>query len=135
MTNIKYPCKTLNSHKRALVSAVVGRDRHTCQMCGATEEDVCPYDGRLVSLHVTTIIALTRGGKFEAGNLRTVCSTCVGGIEAIDARLRRTGWTHGVSRPTRIRLLTQFRRATIDDQKAVLDWILRKYKLRAVADD
>ena len=37
-------------------------------------------------------------------------------------------------KPDRLQLLTQIRRATIDDQKAVLEWLHRKFKLRAVAD-
>lgn len=49
--------------------AVMQRDRFRCQICGASQEDG-------VRLHVDHIFPISKGGKTEMANLRTLCETC-----------------------------------------------------------
>ncbi len=104
---------------------VLERNGYTCQMCGAAAGDPDPFNSnRTIRLTLGHIVDKSKGGEDTPNNLRAVCSNCNEGL-ANAAPIK----------PDRLQLLAQFRRATIDDQKAVLDWILRKFKLRAVADD
>ncbi len=48
---------------------VLKRDNFCCQICGATAEDG-------VKLHVDHIIPVSKGGKTEMSNLRTLCERC-----------------------------------------------------------
>ena len=48
---------------------VLQRDGFRCQICGATQEDG-------VKLHVDHIIPVSKGGKTEMSNLRTLCDRC-----------------------------------------------------------
>jgi hypothetical protein len=99
-------------------------------MCGANESCRCPYDNKPVSLYVDLIRPMAQGAKLEADNLRTICSTCADGL--------RSAASHTICKhrlvvvtPDRLQLLAQIRRATIDDQKVVFEWLLRKFKLKA----
>lgn len=127
MTNIAIPCKSPDPNRRSVIDEVLCRDRSTCQMCGATTNDTCPYDGVRVTLCVTLDVELEDGGFFEPGNLRTTCSTCAAGLQAVKTRRFRQGLNPSVSRPNRIVLLTQLRRATRSDQKAVFKWLASKF--------
>lgn len=62
----------------------------------------------------------SKGGDDSPGNLRAVCTNCNEGLQ-----------NSGLPKPDRIHLLAQIRRATIDDQRAVLDWLLKKFSLTA----
>lgn len=48
---------------------VLKRDGFRCQICGSTQEDG-------VKLHVDHIIPVSKGGKTEMKNLRTLCDQC-----------------------------------------------------------
>ena len=48
---------------------VMQRDGFRCQLCGATAADG-------YKLHVDHIIPVSKGGKTEMGNLRTLCERC-----------------------------------------------------------
>ena len=48
---------------------VFSRDHFRCQICGASQEDG-------VTLHVDHIIPVSKGGKTEMSNLRTLCDMC-----------------------------------------------------------
>ena len=48
---------------------VLRRDGFRCQICGATQKDG-------VRLHVDHIYPVSRGGKTEMSNLRTLCERC-----------------------------------------------------------
>lgn len=48
---------------------VLQRDQFRCQICGATKEDG-------VKLHVDHIFPVSKGGKTELSNLRTLCDRC-----------------------------------------------------------
>lgn len=72
--------KTLPEHKRfiaeqrrlmsdALRYKVLNRDSFRCQICGATQADG-------IKLHVDHIFPVSKGGKTELSNLRTLCERC-----------------------------------------------------------
>lgn len=96
---------------------VLERNGYTCQMCGVAAGDKDPFrPNRTVRLTMGHIIDKSKGGKDEPGNLRAVCTNCNEGLQ-----------NAAPQKPDRIQLLSQVRRATIDDQKAVLDWLRQKF--------
>ena len=61
-------------HERSKMSAslrydILKRDNFKCQICGATQNDG-------VTLHVDHIVPVSKGGKTEWSNLRTLCERC-----------------------------------------------------------
>lgn len=48
---------------------ILTRDNYRCQICGSTAQDG-------VKLHVDHIIPVSKGGKTEPSNLRTLCDRC-----------------------------------------------------------
>jgi hypothetical protein len=99
-----------------LRAEVLDRNGFTCQMCGLTPGDIDPATGRKVRLHLGHIKDKSLGGKIELSNLRALCSTCNQGAKNV------TG-----EKPTTIWLLSQIRRAGQDEQRAVLDWLHKKF--------
>jgi hypothetical protein len=99
-----------------LRAEVLDRNGFTCQMCGLTPGDIDPATGRKVRLHLGHIKDKSLGGKIELSNLRALCSTCNQGAKNV------TG-----EKPTTIWLLSQVRRAGQDEQRAVLDWLQKKF--------
>jgi hypothetical protein len=99
-----------------LRAAVLDRNGFTCQMCGLTPGDIDPSTGRKVRLHVGHIVDRSHGGKDEMSNLRALCSTCNQGAKNIMTE-----------KPSIIWLLTQIRRAGIDEQRSVYDWLRKKF--------
>lgn len=99
-----------------LRAEVLDRNGFTCQMCGLTPGDIDPETGRKVRLHIGHIVDKSLGGRDELSNLRALCSTCNQGAKNI------TG-----EKPTGIWLLSQVRRAGQDEQKAVFEWLSRKF--------
>lgn len=99
-----------------LRAEVLDRNGFTCQMCGLTPSDIDPTTGRNVRLHIGHIKDKSLGGKDELSNLRALCSTCNQGAKNI------TG-----EKPSVIWLLSQIRRAGRDEQRAVFDWLLKKF--------
>jgi hypothetical protein len=100
--------------------AVFCRDGGTCQMCGATTDDFDPCDGTAIRLTVDFTIPPNRGGEKSVNNMRLICSCCSEGLLGI-----------ALPKPDRVHLLSQIRRATIDDQEAVLSWLLTKFGMVA----
>lgn len=100
-----------------LRAEVLDRDGSTCQMCGKTAGETDPDTGRPVRLHLGHIQDKIYGGKDELSNLRTLCSTCNQGAKNITSE-----------KPSLIWLLAQVRRAGLDDQQAVYEWLKSKYK-------
>jgi len=96
---------------------VLERNGYTCQMCGVGAGDPDPLDlsrkARLVMGHK---VDKEKGGTDEPSNLHAVCSGCNEGLQNI-----------APMRPDRVNLLSQIRRATKDDQRAVLDWLRSKF--------
>ncbi len=102
---------------------VLERNGYTCQMCGCAAGDPDPYNSnRTIRLTIGHIVDKSKGGEDIPSNLRAVCSNCNEGLQ-----------NAAPIKPDRLQLLAQIRRATIDDQKVVLDWLLRKFKLKAEA--
>lgn len=110
--NIKFS-RNISAKLRA---EVFDRNGFTCQMCGLTPGDVDPYTGRKVRLHVGHIVDKNLGGRDELSNLRTLCSTCNQGAKNITPE-----------KPTALWLLSQVRRAGIQEQEAVFEWLTKKF--------
>lgn len=108
----------ISKQTRALV---LERNGYTCQMCGVAAGDPDPLGGnRTVRLTMGHIIDKSKGGDDTPQNLRTVCTNCNEGLQ-----------NKALPKPNRIHLLGQIRKATIKDQKAVLDWLLQKFNVEA----
>jgi hypothetical protein len=105
--------RTISAKLRA---EVLDRNGFTCQMCGLTPGDVDPYTGRKVRLHIGHIVDKSLGGEDALSNLRTLCSTCNQGAKNI------TG-----EKPTGIWLLSQVRRAAQNEQRALFEWLRKKF--------
>jgi hypothetical protein len=100
---------------------VLERNGYTCQMCGVAAGDPDPLGGnRTVRLTMGHIIDKSKGGDDSPRNLRAVCTNCNEGLQ-----------NTAPPKPDRVHLLAQIRRATIDDQRVVLDWLLQKFGLAA----
>lgn len=102
----------LGERKRETLSLNVGAPKE--------QRDPDPFDGRrTVRLTMGHIIDKSKGGDDSAQNLRAVCTNCNEGLQ-----------NASLPKPDRIHLLSQIRRATLTDQKAVLDWLLQKFGLK-----
>lgn len=99
-----------------LRAEILDRNGFTCQMCGLTPGDIDPYTGRKVRLHIGHIVDKSLGGRDELSNLRTLCSTCNQGAKNVTGQ-----------KPSSIWLLSQIRRAGQDEQRAVFDWLAKKF--------
>ncbi|HAH11298.1 MAG TPA: HNH endonuclease [Alphaproteobacteria bacterium] len=107
--------RDISKETRALV---LDRNGFTCQMCGAAAGEPHPFDPtRKTRLHIGHIIDKSAGGSDDLSNLRAVCSICNEG--AANATL---------DRPSLVKLKTLVRRATNQDQQALLEWLQEKFK-------
>ena len=96
---------------------VLERNGYTCQMCGLAAGDPDPFEStRTVRLTMGHIIDKSKGGSDTSNNLRAICTNCNEGIQNISP-----------PKPDRLHLITQVRRATIDDQLYLLEWLERKF--------
>jgi 5-methylcytosine-specific restriction endonuclease McrA len=100
-----------------LRAQVLDRNGFTCQMCGLTPGEIDPETGRKVHLQVGHIKDKSLGGKDELSNLRALCSRCNEGAKNV------TG-----EKPSTIWLLSQVRRAGVDEQSAIFDWLRKKFE-------
>jgi hypothetical protein len=112
----KRAIKFARSISARLRAAVFDRNGFTCQMCGFTPGDIDPFTGRKVRLHVGHIVDKSHGGKDELSNLRSLCSTCNQGAKNITTEKPSTIW-----------LLSQIRRAALDEQRSVFEWLNKKF--------
>jgi hypothetical protein len=102
---------------------VLERNGYTCQMCGVAAGDPDPLiPHRTVRLTMGHILDKSKGGDDSPQNLRAICTNCNEGLQ-----------NTSLPKPDQIHLLAQIRRATIDDQKVVLAWLLKKFKLEVTA--
>jgi len=103
---------------------VLERNGYTCQMCGVAAGDPDPLgNSRPVRLTMGHIKDKSKGGDDSPQNLRAICTNCNEGLQ-----------NTALPRPDRIHLLAQVRRATIDDQQVLLNWLLQKFKMRAMPE-
>jgi 5-methylcytosine-specific restriction endonuclease McrA len=120
LLNEKPPAKAAVAFARGisakLRAEVLDRNGFTCQMCGLTPGDVDPATGRKVRLHLGHIKDKNLGGRDELSNLRALCSTCNQGAKNVTSEKATTIW-----------LLSQIRRAGLDEQRAVFDWLRKKF--------
>jgi hypothetical protein len=97
---------------------VYERNGYTCQMCGVAAGDPDELHlGRTIRLTLGHILDKSKGGEDTPSNLRAVCTNCNEGLQ-----------NAAPQKPDRIHLLAQIRRATIEDQLAVKDWLIGKFK-------
>jgi len=97
---------------------VLERNGYTCQMCGLAAGDPDPYGGpRKVRLHIGHIVDKDKGGSDDPSNLRALCSTCNEGQQNLTPM-----------KPDLKHLMVQVRRATREDQLAVLEWLEDKFR-------
>jgi len=99
-----------------LRAEVLDRNGFTCQMCGLCPGEIDPDTGRKVRLHIGHIVDRNLGGRDELSNLRALCSTCNQGAKNITSE-----------KPSGVWLLSQVRRAGQEEQRAVLEYLLRKF--------
>lgn len=101
---------------------VLERNGYTCQMCGVAAGDPDPLGGpRTVRLTIGHILDKSKGGDDTSNNLRAICTNCNEGLQ-----------NTALPKPDQIHLLAQIRRATINDQEAVLKWLLKKFNLEII---
>jgi len=101
---------------------ILERNGYTCQMCGVAAGDPDPLNpARTVRLTIGHINDKSKGGDDSRQNLRAVCTNCNEGLQNTSP-----------PKPDQIHLLSQIRRATIDDQRAVLNWLLQKFNLVSI---
>ncbi len=105
---------------KELRARVLERNGFTCQACGAAAGDPDPFHpGRTIRLTIGHIIEFSKGGKSEFGNLRAECTNCNEGLQ-----------NASLPKPSQIELFKQIRRATLDDQRAALEWLQQKFMSR-----
>jgi len=106
--------RSISKETRAFV---LERNGYTCQMCGLGAGDGDPFHAGLkVRLTMGHIIDKSKGGDDSPQNLRAICTNCNEGLQ-----------NTAPPKPRRIELLKQVRRATIEDQLYLLDWLKGKY--------
>jgi HNH endonuclease len=99
---------------------VLARNGNTCQMCGVAAGDIDPFNpARTIRLTMGHIKDKSKGGDDSPGNLKAVCTNCNEGLQNAN-----------LPTPDQIWLLSQIRRATIDDQKIVMEWLQKKFSPR-----
>ncbi len=102
---------------QSLRAFIIDRNGFTCQMCGAVAGEPHPYDtARKTRLHIGHIQDKSQGGSDDPTNLRAVCSVCNEGASNIT-----------LDRPTAMKILTQIRRAKVEEQLEILDWLQKKF--------
>ena len=100
---------------------VLERNGFTCQMCGVAAGDPDPLGGpRTARLTIGHILDKSKGGDDTPQNLRAICTNCNEGLQ-----------NTALPKPDQIHLLSQARRATINDQRVLLNWLLNKFNLVA----
>ncbi len=115
-TDVRLPVlpRSISKETRAFV---LERNGYTCQMCGVAAGDLDPlHPGQKIRLTMGHIIDKSKGGLDTPENIRAVCTNCNEGLQ-----------NTAPPKPDRIELLRQVRRAKIDDQLYLLDWLEQKY--------
>jgi hypothetical protein len=87
-----------------------------CDRCGIAAGEVDPATGIRARLHVRYLADWNGEGEDALSNLQATCSICLDGAKYMTTK-----------RPTTIWLLSQMRRAGQEEQREVLNWLLRKF--------
>lgn len=96
---------------------VLERNGYTCQMCGLAAGDQDPFDAtRTVRLTMGHIIDKSKGGADTPNNLRAVCTNCNEGLQNTSP-----------PKPDLLAVMALVRRAPIDIQREIYDWLEKKY--------
>jgi hypothetical protein len=96
---------------------VLERNGYTCQMCGLGAGDPDPFEpSRKVRLTMGHVVDKSLGGDDTPSNLRAVCTNCNEGLQNTSP-----------PKPDRLELMKQVRRARVDDQRYLLEWLERKF--------
>jgi hypothetical protein len=89
----------------------------SCRMCGIAPGDLDECKGAPARFYIE-LSASDSVGIREAGDVvHPLCSTCHEGVKELKRQ-----------KPTTIWLLSQIRRAGVDEQRAVLKWLRTKFK-------
>lgn len=88
-----------------------------CKLCGTSPGDIDDLTGQRAKFFVALSAEKNTAGKGEPSNIQTLCSTCEEGVRDLRP-----------VKPPAIWLLSQIRRAGQEEQRAVLDWLLKKFK-------
>ena len=88
-----------------------------CGMCGVASGDIDDLTGEKTTFHIKLITFGSLASNRELSNLQTLCSICHEGAKEIVS-----------IKPPAIWLLSQIQRAGQEEQLAVLDWLLKKFK-------
>jgi 5-methylcytosine-specific restriction endonuclease McrA len=100
-------------------AVVLERNGYTCQMCGLAAGDPDPFvSTRTVRLTMGHIKDKSKGGTDTPDNLRAICTNCNEGLQ-----------NAALPKPDQVWLLSQVRRATVFDQRALLVWLRQKFKV------
>lgn len=117
LTEIRKPAfvRGVSKETRAFV---LDRNGFTCQSCGMAASDADPFHpARKIRLTIGHIIDKSKGGSDEPSNLKAICSNCNEGLQ-----------NTALPKPSQIHLLSQIRRAAVDDQLLVFNWLKEKFK-------
>jgi len=112
----KLPPRFSRNISAKLRAQVLDRNGFTCQMCGAAAGDL-DEQRRTIRLHVGHIVDKSLGGEDSLDNLRALCSECNQGAKNITSE-----------KPSRKWLLSQVRRAGGSEQRAVYDFLKKKFE-------
>jgi hypothetical protein len=86
-------------------------------MCGVAPGGIDELTGERAKFHIKLITCEGLAANQEHSDLQILCSTCEEGAKNITS-----------VKPPAIWLLSQIRRAGQDEQRAVLEWLLKKFK-------
>jgi hypothetical protein len=96
---------------------VLGHDDLFCRMCGVSPGDIDDLTGRTAKFRIAISAESSIAGKGELSSLQILCTSCEEGVREMKT-----------AKPPAIWLLSQIRRAGQEEQRAVLDWLLTKFK-------
>jgi hypothetical protein len=96
--------------------ALLKRDEYACQACGAQAGDLNPYHPNRTLRLTFGYVAEVPKGRDVFHYIRTECENCHEGLRYLP-----------FPKYSRVKLMTQIRRATPEDQEVVLAWLRKKF--------
>src|SRR5271157_5013677 len=95
-----------------------------CLMCGAASDDFWQ------TRPARRVLLRRRPRPGDVKNICTLCDECEEGLRSLNRSGKSLILNGSPPKADRIHLLSQVRRATIDDQEALLDWLSKKFGRR-----